>query len=262
MQSPEDVRIKIDFSAQGWGRVFLSTIVGTVLCVGVAVYVDSFNFANMDRAGLVRAILTDVLVPICLAVPLLLFFGSKLRELAIANNRLTVYASTDGLTQIMNRAAFSTLVKAYLEEVRRKEAVRGALLIVDADNFKSINDLYGHDRGDEALILIAQTMHNAVTSPDIVGRLGGEEFGVFLPGAGRVEAEQVGERIRQAVRNAPFSPEGRNHPLTVSIGGAAFAGAPGFSDLFRRADEQLYAAKRAGRDCVFVTPIETATLAA
>ena len=101
--------MKLDLSPESWGRVVLFTVGGTVLCVGAAVYVDSFNFATMDAAAKLRAILTDVLLPTSLAVPLLLFFAGKLRELAIAHRRLTIYASTDGLTQVMNRAAFSTL---------------------------------------------------------------------------------------------------------------------------------------------------------
>ena len=94
-----------------------------------------------------------------LAVPLLLFFTGKLRELAIAHKRLTIYASTDALTQVMNRAAFATLVDAYLKDVRAAESqAKGAFLIIDADNFKSVNDRFGHDRGDEALVTIARAI--------------------------------------------------------------------------------------------------------
>src|SRR5215213_9645415 len=106
--------MKIDLSPESGGRVIVSTIAGTTFCVVVALYVDSFNFGTMDQASLLRAVLIDIFLPIGLAVPLLLFFASKLRELAIAHRRLTIYASTDSLTQVMNRAAFSTLVDAYL----------------------------------------------------------------------------------------------------------------------------------------------------
>jgi diguanylate cyclase len=255
--------MKFDLSAESWGRVIVSTVAGTALCVAVALYVDSFNFAGMDEAARLRAILTDVLVPTVLAVPLILFFTSKLRELAIAHRQLTIYASTDSLTQVMNRAAFSTLVDAYLTEVRAEERrIEGALLIIDADNFKSVNDRFGHDRGDEALVAIASSIKSALRSPDLVGRLGGEEFGVFLPGASTDQAATVAERIRLAVNNAEFAPAGA-HGLSVSVGCAVFDHRLPFSELFRVADQQLYVAKREGRNRVAVLPIgHSGTLAA
>ena len=89
--------MKLDLSPQSWGRVIVFTMAGTIVCVAAAFYVDSFNFATMDAPSRIRAMLTDVLLPVVLAVPLLLFFTSKLRELAIAHQRLTIYASTDAL---------------------------------------------------------------------------------------------------------------------------------------------------------------------
>ncbi len=255
--------MKLDLSPESWGRVILSTILGTTVCVAAAVYVDSFNFDTMDQPARLRAILTDVLLPIMLAVPLLLFFTGKLRELAIAHRRLTVFASTDALTQVMNRAAFSTLVDAYLTEVHAAEGrPHGALLIIDADDFKAVNDRYGHDRGDEALIAIAQSIRATLRSPDLVGRIGGEEFGVFLPGASREQAEAIAERIRVSVADAPFTPEGAPHRLSVSVGGAVFERALPFADLFRLADQQLYAAKQRGRNRVSINPATGGALAA
>src|SRR6478735_6742208 len=97
-------RMKLDLSAEGWGRVIVYTVLGTLVCVAASLYVDSFNFAHYGEAERLRAIVIDVLLPVMLAVPLLLFFTGKLRELAIAHKKLTVYASTDALTQVMNRA--------------------------------------------------------------------------------------------------------------------------------------------------------------
>jgi diguanylate cyclase (GGDEF)-like protein len=256
--------MKLDLSPEGWGRVIVSTILGTALCIVVALYVDSFNFAGMAEHERLRAILTDIVLPIVLAVPLLLFFTGKLRELAIAHRRLLAYASTDSLTQVMNRAAFSTLVDAYLKDVHATESqARGALLVIDADDFKSVNDRFGHDRGDEALITIAQSIKSMLRAPDLVGRLGGEEFGVFLPGASRAQAELVAERIRRSVNDAPFEPEGASHRLSVSVGGAVFEHTLPFADLFRQADRQLYTAKQRGRNRVAIAPVaDNGTLAA
>ena len=248
--------MKLDLSPEGWGRVIVYTVLGTAVCVAAALYVDSFNFPGMNNAGRLRAILIDVLLPIILAVPLLLFFTSKLRELAIAHKRLTIYASTDSLTQVMNRAAFSTLVDAYLNDVREhQDRAKGALLIIDADDFKAVNDRYGHDRGDEALVTIAGAIKAMLRAPDLVGRIGGEEFGVFLPGATVDQAELVAERIRENVNDAAFAPGGARHNLTVSVGGAVFERHLPFMELFRLADQQLYVAKRDGRNRVAIKPI-------
>jgi diguanylate cyclase (GGDEF)-like protein len=243
---------KLDLSAESWGRVIVTTVAGTLFCVLAALYLDSFNFISLDDAARLRAITTDILLPIILAAPLLLFFTSKLRELAIAHQHLTIYASTDSLTGVLNRAAFATLVDAYLKETRDPN---GALLVIDADNFKSINDSYGHDRGDEALRMIASAMRSLLRSPDLVGRLGGEEFGVFLPGSDAGNAAIVGERIRKNVFDSVFVPGTQPHQLSVSIGGAAFNHTIEFHDLFRLADQQLYAAKQAGRNRIVVAPV-------
>ena len=254
----------LDFSPRGWGRVILWTTLGTLLCVAVAFYVDSFNFSRLSRDELVRAVLVDVFVPVGLAVPMLLFLTIKLRELAIAQLELAKLASIDGLTSVLNRRAFTTLVEAYLTELRTRE-LKGALLVVDADHFKAINDRFGHDSGDEALNVIAQAIRGMLRSTDLVGRIGGEEFAVFLPGSSTDDAASVAERIRERVADSGFEPDGEKAPLSVSVGGAVFDRRLPFGELFRIADQQLYAAKKAGRNRVFVAPVthyETVPMAA
>jgi diguanylate cyclase (GGDEF)-like protein len=245
----------LDFSARGWGRVILWTVLGTAVCVAVALYVDSFNFPGMSEEEFTRAILVNVLLPIVLAVPMLLFLTIKLRELAIAHDQLARYAATDSLTSVLNRGAFTSLVEGYLSEVRAEER-RGALLVVDADNFKKINDRFGHDSGDVALKAIADTIKTMLRGADIVGRIGGEEFGVFLPGSGLDQAEAVAERIRGGVVDTAFAPDGTPVTLTVSVGGAVFDRRLAFGELFRLADQQLYAAKKRGRNRVCVAPVD------
>jgi len=92
-------------------------------------------------------------------------------------------------------------------------------------------------------------------APDLVGRLGGEEFGVFLPGASPDQAELVAERIRKTVASAELAPAGTPHKLSVSVGGAIFAHSVPFAELFRFADQQLYAAKQNGRNRVAMTEL-------
>jgi len=142
------------------------TLFGSLGCIVAAVLLDSTTFTHVSEAERTRSLLTDVFVPLIIAAPLLYYFSSKLRELAIAHHKLALLASTDSLTEVLNRGAFTTLVDAYLDDVRDSEA-SGALLVIDVDHFKRINDSLGHDRGDEALRLIAGTIKDAVRSVDL-----------------------------------------------------------------------------------------------
>ncbi|MEQ9177111.1 MAG: GGDEF domain-containing protein, partial [Nitratireductor sp.] len=193
----------------------------------------------------------NLIIPALVAPPFFYFLLSKLRELSLAHRELLTVASTDSLTNCLNRRAFSSLVDGYLsrfDEVR--EPGSGALLILDVDRFKAVNDLFGHDSGDEALRLIAGVIRSAVRDIDLVARIGGEEFGVFLPGLDLTQALAIAERIRAAVEAVEFKPTGERYRLSLSIGGVTFMPPATFSQLYRSADRRLYAAKHAGRNRV------------
>jgi len=241
---------RFDLSARGRLRVALWTVFGTLGAIVATLAMDSFNFGTFTPTQLVRAIITDIVLPLVIAPPVFFFFSSKLRELAIAHHELAIYASMDSLTSVLNRGAFTTLVDAYLAEVRQQERQEGALLVIDVDNFKRINDSFGHALGDEALRLIAGTIKEALRSVDLVGRLGGEEFGVFLPGTTPDRARSVAERIRQAIDGVQFMAGGLPRDLSVSVGGASFTRRVLFNELYRVADQRLYEAKQAGRNQV------------
>jgi diguanylate cyclase (GGDEF)-like protein len=246
----------LNLSRSSKGRIYLATIAGALLCVCAALFLDSFNWPDMAPDVRLRAILLDVFLPIALAGPLIFFFTSKLRELALAHDRLAILASTDPLTGVLNRGALTRIIEARLGDTTGDGMpVRGAVLILDADNFKSINDSYGHDKGDVALKLITDAVRSVLRKTDLVGRIGGEEFCVFLPNATQFTADAVGERIRHAVSVVPFTPAGNSHRLSVSIGGAVFDRRLPLSDLLRIADQQLYLAKQNGRNRVSVSPI-------
>ena len=249
---------RVDFSARGWGRVALWTVFGTLGCMAAAMLLDSLSFDRLSAAERERSLLTDVFVTIAIAGPFIFFFASKLRELAIAHHELAAHASVDSLTSVLNRGAFTTLVDAYLTQVRAAERIAGgALLVIDVDHFKRINDSFGHDRGDEALRLLAQAIKGVLRGHDLVGRMGGEEFGVFLPATSSLNAEIAAERIRQAINELEFLPDGRRRRLTVSVGGASFAGEVPFTALYREADRRLYEAKDLGRNRVAFSAMTT-----
>jgi diguanylate cyclase (GGDEF)-like protein len=240
-------------------RVLALTTVGTALCIAVALIYDSYSFSDGSWRWGSRP-WNNVLLPLVLAPPLLYLLLSKLRALSIAHHRLEVVASTDSLTSCLNRAAFSTLVEAYLEKFGgHVELGRGALLVIDVDHFKRVNDTYGHEAGDDALRLIAQAIRHNLRERDLLGRMGGEEFNVFLPGATEPQCRGVAERVRETVQRIRFAPLGEDYPLTVSVGGAQLGSSSSFSSLYRTADRLLYEAKRNGRNQVVVAPAETGT---
>lgn len=196
---------------------------------------------------------TEMLVLIVVASFLMVSLGKERSEIALHRA-----ATRDGLTQTFNRPEFIRLAR---EQLRRHGAVRApvALLLLDLDHFKRINDTYGHPFGDTVLLLFARTASQQLRSDDIFGRYGGEEFALFLPGVGAPEAQSIAERVREAFAQAGRIVQGEPVGATVSIGIACEERSRGeLSSLVQRADRALYQAKAAGRNrCVRYTP-ETA----
>ena len=168
------------------------------------------------------------------------------RELMAAHKRLRHAASRDRMTGLLNREAFL----AELEEACGRDG--GVLLIADADHFKQINDLLGHLQGDRALVAIATAIRTAVRASDVVGRIGGEEFGIILRGVALHAASDLAEGIRRQVAMVPWSPApGDGDGLSISIGGASLDGSQVQPmDALGRADRCLYQAKALGRNRV------------
>lgn len=168
----------------------------------------------------------------------------------VLGDRLLRWSLTDSLTGIPNRRAFlDTLTRALSSGARRSEPV--GVLVIDVDHFKRINDTAGHATGDLVLSAVARLLTDAARSEDSVARLGGEEFGVVVPGADLATAAAVAERLRSTVASAQIPVDGRFYELTVSIGVAAATGAENDAGtLLNRADTLLYEAKGSGRDRV------------
>jgi len=167
---------------------------------------------------------------------------------AYSHRQAEARAATDALTGLPNRRYFDEFC-ALLARRRRAEDGVGVLM-VDIDKFKVLNDTHGHHVGDEVLRAVAAAIAGAVREDDVPARYGGEEFAVLLRNPSRDESVEVGERIRQAVRQLDLSPFGVAS-TSVSVG-VAVADAPGESipAIIERADKALFEAKRAGRDRV------------
>lgn len=242
-------RNSFDFSARSRTRVVVLTVLGTLFCIAAAFTIDGYSFEEGWRWG--EEPINNLIIPLVVAPPFFYFLLSKLRELAVAHRELLVISSTDSLTECFNRRAFTALVDGYLDRMMEKrEECQGALLVIDVDHFKDVNDRFGHQTGDQALKLIADSIRGTIRESDAVGRIGGEEFSVFLPETTPTQVETMAERIRLAVNRTPFAPLGERYPLSVSIGGANCEKALSFTDLYRRADRRLYVAKRNGRNRV------------
>ncbi|WP_297111735.1 GGDEF domain-containing protein [uncultured Devosia sp.] len=238
----------------GWSSVGRWTLFGTLACVVASLVFTAVLFKDLDAELTRRLFVGATVVPTIIGAPLFFFFSLRLRTLTRANLRLNRVARTDGLTACLNRSAFTSRVNDWLAKAPADAS--GALLMIDADNFKAINDRYGHEHGDAALTIIARAIRSTLRSGDIVGRMGGEEFAVLLPGVNQYQAQIVAERIRLSVIVTCFAPEGQAHPLSVSIGGVAFSAPTNFAELFRIADQHLYGAKHAGRNAVVVASVE------
>jgi len=164
-------------------------------------------------------------------------------------------AGSDGLTGIPNRRAFFNEAEKCLEK-RFQTDEPNSVLLLDADNFKRINDLHGHAAGDEVLRGIARIMRNMLIRGCVFGRIGGEEFAVFLPGQGDVQAQQTAEALRQRIAELEFDPDSnRNTTLRVTVSVGVTIIKPDGETLDKalaRADQALYIAKRNGRNRVEV----------
>jgi diguanylate cyclase (GGDEF)-like protein len=131
---------------------------------------------------------------------------------------------------------------------------RYAVLLLDIDHFKSINDLLGHQAGDRVLAQIGKVIAENIRGVDVAGRFGGEEFLVLLRDASRERALHVAERLREAIETGGFAyADGK--PVTVSVGVAYARAVDGTADVVERADRALYRAKNAGRNRVVESPL-------
>lgn len=172
------------------------------------------------------------------------------RELAESNERLQRLALTDALTELPNRRFARERLEQEWALFQRGERALSCMM-VDIDHFKSINDEFGHQTGDDALKFVADTLRQSARTQDVVCRYGGEEFVVICPDTDIEAARQCAERLRLNVAAQPLKSQAGNIHLTVSIGVAEKKeGIDSIEDLLIRADERLYAAKEAGRNRV------------
>jgi len=169
---------------------------------------------------------------------------ANLRNLRLAEMR----AETDALTGLPNRRAIDATLKRMVAQASRTMLPLSALMI-DLDHFKTINDLYGHDHGDQALAAMGALLRDSLRASDFAGRQGGEEFIVLLPATDSEGAAKLAENLRKAIEALQVN--GLEHRLSASIGVATFPDiCSNATNLVRMADRALYSAKERGRNRV------------
>ena len=231
---------------------FTSSLLSLVVCLwtmaGVATGVLNFTPAHAGDVFSLR-----VGVTLLALGPLAVACASAARAEAL--RRLHHAVRHDDLTGVLARRALLKQGDRLLERYQR-ESTGLAVMMVDVDHFKQVNDQHGHGAGDRLLVSIAQTMARALRADDVLGRMGGEEFAAVLPGVSPTEAQAIAERVRSAVeRQALDATQGSPQRATVSIGlvHSATLGADADMDtLLLAADTALYRAKAEGRNRVMV----------
>lgn len=226
-------------------QVLQYTALITLIAVAVPVLVVGtllIGVLGVPLGGALLGMGVAFLIPLLIAPPIAYMALTVLRLLHETILRVEAHVRYDGLTGVLNRSHFLDCV--------RQHAARCTLMILDVDHFKRINDSYGHAVGDEALRMLALAVQQVVGDRGMVGRLGGEEFAVFLPEPDADIALLQAEAIRLAVSALGMVVEGRRLAMSVSIGCAMHHPSAPIGNTLKKADALLYEAKQAGRNRV------------
>jgi diguanylate cyclase len=243
----------IRLSNTDYGKIAFSSLALTLLLIMLVVGMDYSNLVQLSGDMYWTSMRNDLVIPSVTGFPAFFFVFRRFRLLARAKRKLETLANCDGLTGALNRRAFQEAVDAALG---RPQYTACAMLIVDIDHFKSVNDRFGHDMGDQALIAVTRVIAESTQDEEVFGRLGGEEFVLFLPRTTLALAKLKAEHIRAAIESNPFGLRHLKSPITVSIGVAVATETPTFTSLYKEADSCLYQAKRSGRNCVVASSFD------
>lgn len=235
-----------------WRVTLLLLLPSVALCEGLAFALHALMGAADTRMLMLAAAACGLALPPLLCTPLL----QHLQELQSQNSALEVRATRDELTGAFNRDCFLQLAEREFARARRYDA-DCALLLVDADRFRNINDRFGRSCGDALLREIVQASARQLRSPDVLARFSGEALSVLLPQTDPLGALDVAERIRETVAELQVHWKGAAVGTTVSVGVASLGvGHTALEALLGDADGALHAAKEAGRNCVRAAPIQ------
>ena len=226
-----------------WKRIGIITVLGTASFTGLSLLIAYLLLFNDRLNPFERGMTVAILLPIIIGIPVFCFLGFKLEQLRNLENQLKHAASHEPVTDCLNGNVFSAMVESRRKHVPIGPMGRqGALLIVHVNELMSLGLHFGLGWKDEALRLVADTIKGSIRRDDLVGRLGEDEFGVFLPGATQEEAMEVGSRIASAVKSVYFAPQAQSEVLAVAIGGVHYERQVEFDDMFKVAVQGVHAA--------------------
>lgn len=249
----------MESTVSDWIRRFwrLPLVVQCSIIVGLAVIgtdgLTLFFYAIFFSDRLALDLVLSTVIAVIVGYPLAFVFLRQSVRLARMTDELERTATTDDLTQLLNRKAFLHRASEQIANPSG-DGSAGILLFIDVDHFKSLNDTCGHLAGDAVLAKLGAAIQACVREGDLAGRLGGEEFAVFLSPGGPDSAQNVCERIRENVATIPHELGLPARRLTVSIGVAVHRSGQALEELLRRADDNLYTAKFQGRDRIVYSP--------
>lgn len=191
-------------------------------------------------------------VALFISLPVTGTFFTLTQRLGRLNATLADQVNRDSLTGLMVRAAFRDSIREHRKNLQASGSHGDALLLIDIDHFKSVNDTFGHAAGDQVLRMIGYCISGNSFDRDYVARLGGEEFAVYLKNCGPNGAVAAAERIRAAIEDCRAHHEGRSIRVTASVGSALMPEGMSYETAFKLSDFALYRAKAAGRNrCEF-----------
>jgi diguanylate cyclase (GGDEF)-like protein len=213
---------------------------------GISISLDIEELQSKIKYNSITIFVFGIITTLLL-LGLIYFFMSRLiKKLDEARQTIEKIAITDQLTEVFNRRHIMSRVEEEFEKFKRlKKNV--SCIMADVDNFKAVNDSYGHLAGDQVLKAISHRIRNTVRAYDILGRYGGEEFLIIMPDTNLEDARELAERIRTRAKEETVN----NATITLSLGVVCVeASDRSVDDIIRRADQNLYMAKKGGKDRV------------
>jgi diguanylate cyclase (GGDEF)-like protein/PAS domain S-box-containing protein len=175
--------------------------------------------------------------------------NSRQRSVRERARELAKFAFLDPTSQVGNRRYLEQQLSQQLDQYSKHATLFG-IMLADLDEFKKINDTYGHVAGDAALVTVAKTLSNCLRASDVVGRWGGDEFLAILPGITREVLAKASEKFRTLVAQSTVPLDGSEIRVTISVGAAMVAPGDSPESLLNRADQHLYTSKQSGRNRV------------
>ncbi|WP_259397253.1 GGDEF domain-containing protein [Pseudoalteromonas sp. SR44-8] len=226
-------------------RANLSVFAYVNLSIGLLLWSAGLTFDLLDEV-LIQPLFIGIYVEDVLRTAGMLFtcYGLKLTigDLTSVQQQLSKELITDYLTQIANRQFF-------YQYMQKNQSAPYTILLIDIDFFKVINDLFGHDRGDQVLIELSSLYAKALPNNSVFARLGGEEFAIYLPGDDRPKACDLSEQLLSLAHTIELA---ANRTVSVSIGVSFKAPEEAFNEVVKRADQALYKAKNSGRSQYYI----------